>query len=49
MAKKTVATLQTGAYKKMTKVIKMVRSPRTGTYTFEETIVSADKVEELLS
>ncbi len=43
MAKKTVATLQTGS-KKMTKVIKMVKSPKTGAYYFEEKVVSADDV-----
>jgi len=44
MAKKTVATLQTGASKKMTKVIKMVKSPKTGAYFFEERVVNADEV-----
>ncbi|ADX68179.1 MULTISPECIES: DUF4295 domain-containing protein [Weeksella] len=41
MAKKTVATLQTGS-KKMTKVIKMVKSPKTGAYIFVEKVVAAD-------
>ena len=41
MAKKTVATLQTG-YKKMTKVIKMVKSPKSGAYVFVEKVVNAD-------
>ena len=45
MAKKTVATLQTGASKKMTKAIKMVKSPKTGAYIFESKIVNADDVE----
>lgn len=45
MAKKTVATLQTGASKKMTKVIKMVKSPKTGAYIFEEKVVNADEVD----
>lgn len=45
MAKKTVATLQTGASKKMTKVIKMVKSPKTGAYIFEERVVNADEAE----
>ena len=35
MAKKTVATLQTGS-KKLTKAIKMVKSSKTGAYTFSE-------------
>ncbi len=41
MAKKTVATLQTGS-KKYTKVIRMKKSPKTGAYVFEEKIVNAD-------
>ena len=41
MAKKTVATLQTGS-KKMTKVIRMKKSSKTGAYTFEERILNAD-------
>lgn len=45
MAKKTVATLQTGASKKMTKVIKMVKSPKTGAYIFEERVVNADEAD----
>ncbi len=47
MAKKTVATLQTGS-KKMTKVIKMVKSPKTGAYYFEEKVVNADQVKDAL-
>lgn len=45
MAKKTVATLQTGS-KKLTKVIRMVKSPKSGAYTFEERVVHADNVKE---
>ena len=48
MAKKTVATLQTGAGKNYTKVIKMVKSPKTGAYTFKEEIVPKDKVNDWL-
>ena len=44
MAKKTVATLQTGS-KKMTKVIKMVKSPKSGAYVFVEKVVNADEVD----
>ncbi|PQL90526.1 DUF4295 family protein [Apibacter adventoris] len=47
MAKKTVATLQT-ASKKMTKVIKMVKSPKSGAYIFEEKVVAADSVDAFL-
>ncbi|HKK40657.1 MAG TPA: DUF4295 domain-containing protein [Cryomorphaceae bacterium] len=43
MAKKTVATLQTGGGKNHTKVIKMVKS-KTGSYSFREEIVTNDQV-----
>ena len=47
MAKKAVATLrQKGAVKGMAKVIKMVRSDKTGAYTFVEDIVAVDDVKE---
>jgi hypothetical protein len=46
MAKKTVATLQTGGGKQHTKVIKMVRSDKTGAYTFREEVVHNDKLED---
>lgn len=45
MAKKVVATLQKKQLKKMTKVIKMVKSPKTGVYVFLEKIISADEVD----
>lgn len=48
MAKKTVATLQTGEGRSFSKVIKMVRSPKTGAYVFEERMVPNDKVDEAL-
>ena len=48
MAKKTVATLQTGS-KKLTKVFKMVKSPKSGAYTFEERIISADEVNDFFN
>ena len=44
MAKKTVASLQKGEGKAFTKVIKMVKSPKTGAYTFKEEMVPNDKV-----
>ena len=44
MAKKTVATLQTGSGKNHTKVIKMVKSPKTGAYSFKTEIVTNDHV-----
>tara|TARA_B100000035_G_scaffold100721_1_gene85402 strand:+ start:208 stop:360 length:153 start_codon:yes stop_codon:yes gene_type:complete len=48
MAKKSVATLQTGS-KRLTKAIKMVKSPKTGAYTFAESIMSPDRVNDFLS
>lgn len=45
MAKKTVATLQK-AGKNLTKVIKMVKSEKTGAYVFKEDIVTNEKVKD---
>jgi len=45
MAKKTVATLQTGGGKQHSKVIKMVRSPKSGAYSFREEIVHNDEID----
>ncbi|MFK8044593.1 MAG: DUF4295 domain-containing protein [Crocinitomicaceae bacterium] len=44
MAKKTVASLQTGGGKEHTKVVKMIKSAKTGAYTFKEEIVHNDRV-----
>ncbi len=43
MAKKSVASLQTGS-KRLTKAIKMVKSEKTGAYTFVESIMAPDAV-----
>ena len=48
MAKKTVATLQKGG-KAYTKVIKPVKSEKSGAYTFVEEMVLNDKVQDFLS
>ncbi|MBN3036294.1 MAG: DUF4295 domain-containing protein [Bacteroidales bacterium] len=48
MAKKVVATLQTGS-KNYAKVIKMVKSPKTGAYAFKESVVHMDRVKEFLA
>ncbi len=45
MAKKTVASLQKGEGKGHTKVIKMIKSSKTGAYTFREEIVANDQVD----
>lgn len=44
MAKKAVASLQTGEGRSYAKVIKMVKSPKTGAYVFKEEIVHNDEV-----
>lgn len=46
MAKKTVATLQKGAGKGFSKVIKMVKSPKTGAYSFKEEMIPNDEVND---
>ncbi len=46
MAKKAVATLQTGSGREYSKVIKMVKSPKTGAYTFKEEMVHNDLVKD---
>lgn len=48
MAKKVVATLQSGQSKKMTKVVKMVKSSKSDAYVFEEKVMNADEVEAYL-
>lgn len=47
MAKKSVASLQTGS-KRLTKAIKMVKSEKTGAYTFVESIMAPDRVNDWL-
>ncbi|MBG6132408.1 hypothetical protein IWQ47_003620 [Aquimarina sp. EL_43] len=47
MAKKSVASLQTGS-KRLTKAIKMVKSPKTGAYTFVESIMPPEAVSDFL-
>lgn len=48
MAKKVVASLQT-AGKNYTKVIRWVKSPKTGAYTFKENIVHIEEVKDILA
>ena len=43
MAKKSIASLQTGS-KRLTKAIKIVKSEKTGAYTFVESIMAPDQV-----
>ena len=49
MAKKTVASLQKGEGRTYSKVIKMVKSPKTGSYIFQEEMVPNEKVNEVLA
>ncbi|HJA98884.1 MAG TPA: DUF4295 domain-containing protein [Candidatus Alistipes avicola] len=49
MAKKVVATLKTGIGKQFTKCIKMVKSEKTGAYTFKESIVPNDLVKDFFA
>lgn len=49
MAKKVVATLQKGAGKEFTKVIKSVKSKETGAYVFVEEIVPNAEVQAYLN
>ena len=46
MAKKVVASLQKGGGKEHTKVIKMSKSEKSGTYTFKEEVVHNYKVKD---
>lgn len=48
MAKKTVASLHEGSKegRAYTKVIKMVKSPKTGAYVFDEQMVANEKVQD---
>ncbi len=44
MAKKAVASMQSGEGRAYAKVIKMVKSPKSGAYTFKEEMVHNEKV-----
>lgn len=49
MAKKAVASMQNKVEgRAFSKVIKMVKSPKTGAYMFQEEIVHNEKVQEFL-
>lgn len=50
MAKKAVASMQNkGEGRAYAKVIKMVKSPKTGAYTFQEEIVHNEKINDFFS
>lgn len=48
MAKKTVATLQKGEGRNYAKVIKVVKSPVSGAYTFKEEMILKDNLKDAL-
>jgi hypothetical protein len=49
MAKKVVAAFQSATGKDFTKVIRMVKSPKTGAYVFKESIVPNELVKDTLA
>ena len=49
MAKKVVATLQKGEGRTYSKVIRVVKSPKTGAYTFKEEMVPNDQGQAALN
>ena len=49
MAKKVVATLQSGEGRTFTKCIRMIRSAKTGAYVFEEEVVHNDHINDFFS
>lgn len=49
MAKKVVATLKSGDSAQFTKVVKMVKSEKSGAYTFEEKVVNKEHVKDFFS
>ena len=49
MAKKVVATLQKGEGRTFSKVIKMVKSPKTGAYIFKEAMVPNEAVKDFFA
>ena len=49
MAKKVVATLQTGKGRHFAKCIKMVKSEKSGAYSFKEMIVHTDHIKDFFT
>ncbi len=49
MAKKVVASLQKGSGKNFSKVIKMVKSPKNGSYSFKEDLILTENVKDFFS
>ena len=49
MAKKVVATLKSGDSAQFTKVVRMVKSEKSGAYTFEEKVVNKELIKDFLN
>ena len=49
MAKKVVASMKTSSGKDFSKVIRMVKSPKTGAYTFKEEIIPNEQIKSYFS
>jgi hypothetical protein len=49
MAKKVVGRVKSGAGKTMTRCVKMVRSEKTGAYTFKEDVVLNEDVKKFFA
>jgi hypothetical protein len=49
MAKKVVATLKRADGRNIAKVIRVVKSPKTGAYSFKEEIVPVEMVQQTLA
>jgi hypothetical protein len=49
MAKKTVATLKTGDGRTYSKIVRVVKSPKTGAYIFQEEMVPNEQVKAALA
>lgn len=49
MAKKVVASLKSGEGKQFTRVIKLVKSPKTGAFHFDEAVVHNDHIKDFFA
>jgi len=49
MAKKVVATLREGMGKNFTRVIKMVKNPKTGSYSFKDEVLHNEEIKDFLA
>lgn len=49
MAKKVVATLKSGDSASFTKVIKLVKSEKSGAYSFEEKVVNKEHIKDFFN